>query len=353
MSGGLRKRPNRPFEVRVLSTTVRDTQLSFRALGALTWILDQADGWDVRSDQMANMGKRADGLGPGGRPHRREGRDAVRASLRELAEAGYYRLERRRMRDGTTKMGTAVSVEPVESWAAQYLLFDRKPVPVVEQADGSFWVRYPDGTLQPDDWPAPAAADVSAGQTGDGFSGPGAPGPGSPGPGLPAPGEPAPDMPAPLVVPMASDHEVAPSPPPKPPVAVAADRPGAEEPDLVAEALAAAPHWSRRVLVTVLAEPDMVDRAARGPAAFARAVLSVATGRYGRTSSPRRILEDGPWWADAHGIADPAPHLPTQRCPGGCLQGQILVEVIKDGHPTGKDRPQPCPVCSPAQVVAA
>ncbi|MGI5337639.1 hypothetical protein ACQEVS_09710 [Streptomyces sp. CA-181903] len=128
----------RPLFVTVESATARDTRISFRALGVLTYCLDQADSWNVRSEQLA----RGEG---------REGRDAVRKALHELAAHGYYRLERRRFLDGKTAMGAAVSVYAVEQWAKDYITFGKKlDVPVVEQPDGSFRVRYPDNTLGPD-----------------------------------------------------------------------------------------------------------------------------------------------------------------------------------------------------------
>ncbi|MER5301286.1 hypothetical protein ABT039_17690 [Streptomyces lasiicapitis] len=136
---------HRPFYVTVESATVRDTRISYRALGLLTYCLDQADSWQVRSEQLAH--------GEG-----REGRDAVRKALHELAAHGYYRLERRRFLDGTTAMGAAVSRFPVEQWAQDYVTFGKKlDVPVIEQQDGSFRVRYPNGDLGPDGFtPDPA-----------------------------------------------------------------------------------------------------------------------------------------------------------------------------------------------------
>lgn len=135
--------------VQVESKTARDSRISFRALGVLTYCLDQADSWNVRSEQLA----RGEG---------REGRDAVRKALHELAAHGYYRLERRRFLDGKTAMGAAISEYPNEQWAKDYVTFGSKlDIPVVEQEDGSYCVRYPDNTLGPDgfapdsDSPAP------------------------------------------------------------------------------------------------------------------------------------------------------------------------------------------------------
>lgn len=132
------RRNRRHHYVSVESATVRDHGMSFRALGLLTFILDQSDEWKVRSEQLS-------------KPEGREGRDAVRKALHELAARGYYRLERRRFLDGTQAMGAAVSEFPVEQWAADYKTFAGKlDIPVVEQADGSFRVRYADGSLGSD-----------------------------------------------------------------------------------------------------------------------------------------------------------------------------------------------------------
>ncbi|MFD3514930.1 hypothetical protein [Streptomyces sp. NPDC058657] len=124
--------------VQVESKTARDTRISFRALGVLTYCLDQSDGWKVRSEQLS----RGEG---------REGRDAVRKAFHELAAHGYYRLEKRRFVDGKTAMGAAISEYPVEQWAADYVTFGGNlDIPVVEQRDGSFLVRYPDDSFGPD-----------------------------------------------------------------------------------------------------------------------------------------------------------------------------------------------------------
>ncbi|MFP3990974.1 hypothetical protein U9R90_26610 [Streptomyces sp. E11-3] len=145
------RRNRRHYYVQVESTTARDFRISFRALGVLTYCLDQSDSWNVRSEQLA----RGEG---------REGRDAVRKALHELAAHGYYRLERRRFLDGTTGMGAAVSEYPVEQWAQDYVTFGKKlDIPVVEQEDGSFRVRYADGSLGPDGFATESAApDVAA-----------------------------------------------------------------------------------------------------------------------------------------------------------------------------------------------
>ncbi|MFG2986142.1 hypothetical protein ACGFYQ_33655 [Streptomyces sp. NPDC048258] len=132
------------------SATVRDSRISYRALGLLSYLLDQSDEWQVRSEQLC-------------KGEAREGRDAVRKALRELAAAGYYRLERRQFRDGKQAMGTAVSEFPVEQWAEDFKTFGEKmQIPVVEQQDGTFLVRYPDGSFGSDGFEADPADQAPA-----------------------------------------------------------------------------------------------------------------------------------------------------------------------------------------------
>jgi hypothetical protein len=57
---------------------ISDPRLSFRALGLLTFILDKPDDWRIEAEGLAS--------GEG-----REGRDAVRAALKELRSFGYLR----------------------------------------------------------------------------------------------------------------------------------------------------------------------------------------------------------------------------------------------------------------------
>jgi predicted ATPase/transcriptional regulator with XRE-family HTH domain len=123
MNGGLRKRAH--SYLNVPSTTVNDGRLSFKARGILAYLLDKPAGWDVRSVAIA-----ADSP---------DGKAAVQAGLRELARAGYYRIERRRLLDGRLVTGTAVSEEPVASWAAEYAEY-QGPVPVVQQPGRSPYV---------------------------------------------------------------------------------------------------------------------------------------------------------------------------------------------------------------------
>lgn len=167
---GMRKR-TAPF-VQVSSKTVNNPDLSLRSIGLLAWLLDKPSGWDVRSEAIAKKTK--------------EGRDAIRKALHELGAVGHYRIERRHMLTGQFEMGTALSYDPDPDWAAQYAEYDGKPVPMVEQSDGSFKVKRRDGSLTDDGF----AGDVSAGHTEDGLSVPGEPGAGFPAPGDAASGDP-------------------------------------------------------------------------------------------------------------------------------------------------------------------
>jgi hypothetical protein len=104
VSGGLRKRVR--SYLHVPSATVADGRPSFKARGILAYLLDKPAGWDVRSVAIA-----ADSP---------DGKAAVQAGQRELARAGYYLIERRRLADGRLVTGTTVSEEPVTSWASEY-----------------------------------------------------------------------------------------------------------------------------------------------------------------------------------------------------------------------------------------
>lgn len=67
--------PGQEFGVFMPTATVRDSRLSYRARGVLQRLMSNANGFGMDSNQLA-----AGGL---------EGRDAIRAALRELENAGY------------------------------------------------------------------------------------------------------------------------------------------------------------------------------------------------------------------------------------------------------------------------
>jgi len=157
--GGLRK-VTRTHYVQITNQTVRDTRISYRALGILTELLSHEEGWVVRTK---DLGRR-----------RKEGADAVAAALRELAAAGYYRVERRRKPSGKFKMGTAVADYPIAQWAEDFKRYPKGGVPVrVDDNDNLI-----DDQAPEPGFPDPVNPDPELTETG--FPGPGYPGPGNP-----------------------------------------------------------------------------------------------------------------------------------------------------------------------------
>jgi hypothetical protein len=340
VSGGLRKRARNYLQVP--SATVADGRLSFKARGILAYLLDKPAGWDVRSVAIA-----ADSP---------DGKAAVQAGLRELARAGYYRIERRRLLDGRLVTGTAVSEEPVASWAEEYAEY-QGPVPVVQQPDGGFQVQHRDGSLTGDGFtdspgpepaacePEPAAAetardgDVFAGRTETQFSGAGSPGAGLTGAGSAGAGKPG-----------AFTNTEEPlqrtSPLPRParplwPAAVVGAPKGEDDEDqdsapgletLVAEVRAIRPEWSSASIRRALAHPDVVER---GWDRARAAMLAVAADPQSR--QPGRLSRDGPWWNQ------PASSSAVDPRPPWC--GQCSDERRRQVDVDGK--PARCPACHP------
>lgn len=74
---------------------LRDERLSFRARGALAWLLSHEDGYIVSTQQLHD--------------HANEGREAIRTVLRELVAAGYVRQDRVQGSDGRWRTETTVT----------------------------------------------------------------------------------------------------------------------------------------------------------------------------------------------------------------------------------------------------
>jgi hypothetical protein len=140
-------RPERDFTI-VSNAVAQDARLSYRARGVLLAILSRPDGWRTDSEQLAKEG--------------REGRDAIRAALRELEAAGYVDRKRVRVKDARGRL-----VWHTEVWVRDTPDSDKST------------------TGQPVDH-------KPAGRSDDGFPGVGNPGVGNPGVGNPGVGNPGP-----------------------------------------------------------------------------------------------------------------------------------------------------------------
>ena len=324
MTGGLCKRAHRYLNVP--SATVTDGRLSFKARGILAYLLDKPAGWEVRSVSIA-----ADSP---------DGKAAVQAGLRELALAGYYRIERRRLLDGRLVTGTAVSEEPVASWASEHAEY-QGPVPVVQQPDGSFKVRRKDGSLtgdgfgagpQPETRAARTAADgdgsASAARTGTRFSGAGSAGSGKLGAFT--------NTEEPL-------RKTSPLPPrPLRRAAMADAQPEREDEDqdfvagldaLVSEVRKIRPEWSSRSIRCALAQPDVIER---GWDRARRAMLAIAADP--ESNQPGRLAYGGPWWSQP---GAPGPGHPKPPWCGECSNERARQVDLPDGTVSR------CPACHP------
>jgi len=334
VTGGLCKRAHRYLNVP--SATVTDGRLSFKARGILAYLLDKPAGWEVRSVSIA-----ADSP---------DGKAAVQAGLRELALAGYYRIERRRLLDGRLVTGTAVSEEPVASWASEYAEY-QGPVPVVQQSDGSFKVRRKDGSLTGDGFSAGPQAEtraartagdgdggVSAARTGTRFSGTGSAGPGQTGAGSAGSGKLGAftNTEEPL-------RKTSPLPPrPADRAAVADAQPEGDDEDqhfvaglatLVSEVRKIRPEWSSRSIRRALAHPDVTER---GWDPARQAMLAVAADP--ESNQPGRLAHGGPWWSQPHA---PRPAHPKPPWCGECSNERARQVDLPDGTVSR------CPACHP------
>lgn len=80
-----RKKRDRAFSV-LPTAAINDGRLGFKAKGVLLYILSKPDNWETRSEELREAGP--------------DGRDAIRAALRELRGAGYMALRKERNAEG-------------------------------------------------------------------------------------------------------------------------------------------------------------------------------------------------------------------------------------------------------------
>lgn len=144
MSTIRRRRPRHEF-TQIPNAALRDYRLSWRARGLLAELLSYPPGYEITVDELVKRARRQGG--------RVEGRDAMRAAVRELKAVGYITSTKRQDERGR--------------WITE-----------VEVGDDPAY-ELPNPTL-PEDAPPPPER-VSPGRTDDGFPGVGAPGVGGPG----------------------------------------------------------------------------------------------------------------------------------------------------------------------------
>ena len=77
------KKAHKPPYVILDTTALNDVRLSFRAKGLHTYLMSKSDNWQVYIQQLEMQSPT-------------EGRDAIRAALKELEDAGYIRRSRQR-----------------------------------------------------------------------------------------------------------------------------------------------------------------------------------------------------------------------------------------------------------------
>lgn len=94
--------------------SLRDGRLTFKARGLLAYLLSMPDGWQTNSERLAKVGP--------------DGRDAIRAALRELEDAGYIIRRRHRTEHGTFTTTVVVHDEPVGEPVEKHGTTD-KPTP--------------------------------------------------------------------------------------------------------------------------------------------------------------------------------------------------------------------------------
>lgn len=100
-----------PFRAQIPRSVLRDQRLTFGARGLFGFLWDLPNGWEIRLAHLA-------ALGP-------EGRDAVRARLRELERVGAIRVEEQRRDNGTISGKTWIMVNP-DRWAVESPLSSTK-----------------------------------------------------------------------------------------------------------------------------------------------------------------------------------------------------------------------------------
>lgn len=109
--------------VAIPNATARDTRLDRRALGLLVEILSFPDGWEMNADSLATDGA--------------EGRNAVRAAMRKLEDAGYIVHIRHRGDRGRWLTAAFAGNSPAAARAAADAWLEQNPDAVEQQTPRS------------------------------------------------------------------------------------------------------------------------------------------------------------------------------------------------------------------------
>lgn len=94
------ERPKANFTI-LDNSVIRDHRLSFRARGVLAFVLSMPDNWSTSSVHLARLTT--------------EGRDAIRAAIRELQAAGYVQRIRQQTTKGHWQTVTIIHDTPVDN----------------------------------------------------------------------------------------------------------------------------------------------------------------------------------------------------------------------------------------------
>jgi hypothetical protein len=102
------ERPKANFTI-LQNSVIRDERLSFRARGILAFILSMPDNWSTSSDHLSRVSM--------------EGRDAIRAAMKELQHAGYIQRIRQQSTRGHWQTVTIVHDSPVDNPVDKWAIY--------------------------------------------------------------------------------------------------------------------------------------------------------------------------------------------------------------------------------------
>lgn len=93
----IRTQKNKDYTV-MRNTALNDENLSLKAVGLWAWLMSKPDNWEISVNGVYSQ--------------RKEGRDAIRSAMQELAETGYLlRGDQERQEDGTFSANEAILYE--------------------------------------------------------------------------------------------------------------------------------------------------------------------------------------------------------------------------------------------------